>query len=184
MHRGAHRAVLGPPATTFDNRSTAATMQPMGRHRIQLRGPWQFEWLQRRGPEDQGAAAGRVKLPDQWTQLLDRTGGRLRMTRRFGRPANLEPQERVLLFVERIRGGGQLRVNGQPLLQFDQPEAARDDPLWVDVTRLLQPSNWLEITVELPAVAADVARDGLWAGVGMEIRSPDACTDDNPSRGL
>ena len=47
-------------------------------------------------------------VPEQERRLiLDRTGGRLRMTRRFGRPANLEPQERVLLFVERIRGGGQ-----------------------------------------------------------------------------
>ena len=166
-------------AATFDNRMAAATMQPMGRHRIHLRGPWQFAWLERWGCADGGTAEGRVKLPNQWPQLLQQANGRLRMTRRFGRPANLEPEERVLLFVERIRCGGQVRLNGQCLLQFDASEAADDQPLWADVTSLLQSSNWLEITVELPDVAANVAQDGLWSGVGIEIRTPDAATEDS-----
>ncbi|MEO1995284.1 MAG: hypothetical protein ABGZ17_08410 [Planctomycetaceae bacterium] len=143
----------------------------MGRHRIQLRGPWQFEWLRRDGDAGPFDAAGRVKLPEEWAPLLTGTSGQLRLMRRFGRPANLEPQEQVQVYVEGIFGRGQLLINGRAMIRMERPGTVRTDRIWEEITPILTASNHLEIVIEFASISAEVAADGLWSSIGIEMIS-------------
>lgn len=139
----------------------------MESHRIQLRGPWQFEWLDCAGSSEPFGTAGRIKLPDDWTDFLEGASGQLRLRRRFGRPAHLDPQERVLVFVEEFWGAGELRINRQSLTHIEGTANSRAECIREDITSILQPSNHLEIICTFPKLA--VAGDGLWSSIGIEM---------------
>lgn len=110
-------------------------------HRIRLRGPWEAAWL------DAAGVAGpfvRFPFPGVWRELPGSPSERARLRRRFARPSNLEPAERVWLVCEALPPEAEVRLDGLPL----EPRAAR----W-DVTDRLRGSHLLEI--ELPAGAPD-----------------------------
>jgi hypothetical protein len=83
----------------------------------------------------------RIRLREPW-EVAALEDGRLRRSRRFGRPSRLDPQERVWLVVERLPESGSVRLNGQELR-----EAPGD--IRCDVTELLLDNNRVEI--DLPA---------------------------------
>ncbi len=68
-------------------------------HNIRLRGPWQFEVLDCSARD--ASRSGVAKLPSDWgSELGTAFRGRVRYTRRFGRPDGLDPHERVCLVCE------------------------------------------------------------------------------------
>jgi len=128
-------------------------------HRIRLRGPWQWEPLELRGP---GPLPGpqRVTMP---CRLADGGfagfAGRVRMTRKFGYPGRIDADERVWLTIDGVEGQASITLNGQ-LLAANQQVACD-----FDVTGLLGPRNSLEVEL-------DAANDhaGLWGEVALEVR--------------
>ena len=145
-------------------------------HVIRLRGPWEYEPLARfstdglsidrpraqatgestperavvaRGDQQTDLPApGRVQLPADWGDSLGRDFcGRVRYRRRFNRPTNLEPAERVWLVIDGVDARGDYTLNGHKLGSIDGYAL----PAASDITHLLAPSNVLEIDVELAA---------------------------------
>jgi len=147
-------------------------------HVIRLRGLWDLEVIERfdRGPSDQlppvtRVAVARVAVPSDWAEWLgDDFLGRVRYTRRFNQPTNLEPHERVWLVVEAVDHAARLTLNGQPL-----GEMRGDEPGRFDATPLLAPHNTLEIEITLAADvfhdrAARGSRNGAPGGLIGEVR--------------
>jgi hypothetical protein len=91
--------------------------------------------------------------------------------RRFGRPANLEPREQVQVYAEGIFGSGQLLINGQALMRMEQSGTGRTERIWEEITPILAASNHLQIVIEFASIPAEVAADGLWSSIGIEIVS-------------
>ncbi|HEX3997128.1 MAG TPA: hypothetical protein VHX65_01090 [Pirellulales bacterium] len=125
-------------------------------HIIRLRGPWEYEPLARVGMAADGTRhegrdrlppAGRVHLPADWGAILGVDfRGRVRYTRRFGLPTNLEPHEQVWLVVEGVDYFADMSLNGTPLgkvVGYQQPRE-------FDIRRLLAERNLLTLDVELP----------------------------------
>lgn len=104
-------------------------------------------------------------MPAGWQDLFGDWTGRARFTRRFNRPTNLEPHERVLIVLEHPVGRADVQLNGRTLGTAQHgEESAR-----FDVTGILRPMNVLVIDVE---VNSQHARAGeLWEAVVIEIQS-------------
>jgi beta-galactosidase/beta-glucuronidase len=141
-------------------------------HVIRLRGPWEFEPLARvmivadgtrHESTDDRLPPGRVRLPADWSATLGHEfRGRVRYTRRFGLPTNLEPHEQVWLVVEGVDYFGTLSLNGQSLGEV----VGYQKPKEFDVRGLLADRNHLTLDIELPqcdaaaATAAKIERPG------------------------
>ena len=135
-------------------------------HVIRLRGPWECEPLTRvdpasssplapggRGAGGEGEIPSGLPPPGRVNPPADRRDsqgagfrGLVRYRRRFNRPTNLDPTERVWLVIEQAIGRGQYSLNGQPLgtIGADARSASSD------ITSLLALRNVLEIDFELP----------------------------------
>lgn len=138
----------------------------MPTHRIALRGPWEYRWHGRVAEELQGPGSGRVKMPTDWQALFGDHGGRARFRRRFHRPTNLEPHERVLIVLEHPLGAAGLQLNGHELGAVGHGE----DFGRFDVTRILLPMN--ELVVEIEFTPTQETRPGeLWQVIAMEIQT-------------
>jgi hypothetical protein len=159
----------------------------MSVHRIQLKGPWEFEWLaaderspsagpaRSSGPEDELGArhlAGehRVHMPATWQSLFGDAAGRARFRRRFNRPTNLDADERVFLVFDGISGAAEISLNGHGLGAVTGAAFSAE----FEATPLLEPANVL--LVELVFNPADHPEQpgGLWAPVALEIRGGQA----------
>ncbi|MBW3539320.1 MAG: hypothetical protein KY476_03550 [Planctomycetes bacterium] len=136
----------------------------MPAHRIQLRGPWDYEWI---GGERDPAqpTSGRVKLPASWHELFGPVTGTVRFTRWFHCPTNLSADERVFVVLEGVGGRAVAAINDQPLGELANAAAAGE----FDVTDRLAPRNRLCIVLTL---ASDAPADtDPWASVALEIRN-------------
>lgn len=136
----------------------------MATHRIHLRGPWNAQWLSGSAP-DAGAAKDtqRVKIPADWSTLFGPCGGRVRFTRRFQCPTNLEPHERVYIALDGVSQSGTVTINGTPVGSFQD---ARPGTRF-DVTPLLEPTNQLQIDVECTPQPGQ--QGGIYRHVALEI---------------
>ncbi len=151
-------------------------------HAIRLRGPWDYEPLafvvvgadgERRESSERLPPAGRVQLPADWGQTLGADfRGRVRYTRRFGLPTNLEPQEQVWLVMDGVDSFGAVALNDVPLGNV----AGYGRPVEFHIGPLLQARNLLTIEVELPDYEAGAAapprpgRENLPGGLIGEVR--------------
>lgn len=132
-------------------------------HRILLRGPWQCEWLD--GPVPAlDEARTRLHMPVSWQDAFGAVSGRVRFSRRFHLPTNLEPEERVVLAFAAVGGSAQFTVNETDI----DPDRQPDGMLRCDVTDLLKPANMLTVDVEFDPQAVDEP-GGLWKPVAIEI---------------
>jgi len=130
-------------------------------HIIRLHGPWEYEPLARTRSLPDGSTVteldelppgGRIQIPADWTDSLGSDfRGRVRYTRRFGRPTGLETVALVQLVLAQIDAFGTVELNGKPLVQI--PCGKLDTR--VDITHQLQPRNELRVEVELPRTEPD-----------------------------
>ncbi len=84
-------------------------------HRINLKGPWEYEWVDgvvEGEPEFGFAKTGRVKMPTDWLLVFGTATGTVRFRRRFHRPTNLAADERVWIAFAAVGGVGTVAVNG------------------------------------------------------------------------
>ena len=148
-------------------------------HVIRLRGPWEFEVLEREAAscaESLAKLAGKATLPCDWSDALgDDFRGQVRYRRRFNRPSGLDPHERVWLVVEGVDAFGSATLNGRALGDIRGYAL----PASFDVTDLLGAGNELNLDVKLPQVLpSGVLRPGVAERPGgpigevrLEIRS-------------
>ena len=142
-------------------------------HRIRLRGPWEVET-----PDGRSRS---VKFPIRWSDLVGERRGlsppetsdrraipeginpsaRLTIARRsFGAPSRIDGHERVWLIGEGLAGPVEAALNDRPLGDF------RDETFGVDVTKLLDSRNRLELRLGPALREVETAID-----VALEIRA-------------
>ena len=131
-------------------------------HRIRLRGPWEYEVLaaaQKSGP--QPGSKGRIELPCRWRDsILGSCAGRIRLTRNFGEPRQIDAFERVWLTLGGNSGVLDIWLNEQPLGQrLDGAQL-----LEFEVSGLVQARNKIAVEIE------GTGDDGLCGDVALEIR--------------
>jgi hypothetical protein len=129
-------------------------------HRIRLRGPWECEALERRGPGELPPPR-RVTLPGRWAEGgLVGFAGRVRFNRRFGYPGRIDEHERVWITADGVTASAELSLNGTPVGRF----RAEDGAFEAEITSLLRPRNELVVVVE------GGIDGGLWGEVALEVR--------------
>jgi hypothetical protein len=135
-------------------------------HRIRLRGPWDCEPLRRVSAKDATEAPlpapRRMTVPCRWHEggLAD-FAGRVRLTRRFGYPGQIDAGERVWLTFAGVEGSAEVWLNDRLLGRHEGAAG----PFEHEVTQLLGTRNRLVIEVE-----ELTGRGGLWGEVALEIR--------------
>jgi beta-glucuronidase len=103
-----------------------------------------------------------MSLPCRWDEGgLEGFAGRVRFTRRFGLPTNLDSTEQVWLTFAGVEGAAAVTLNGERLGVHD----AAHEPFAFEITRLLRPRNELRVEVESPST-----RGGICGEVTLEIR--------------
>jgi hypothetical protein len=130
-------------------------------HRIRLRGPWDYELLDSE-PAEGLSSRGRMPLPARWADAgLSGFSGRVRFTRKFGYPGQIDADERVWLTCAGLADHADVSLNGAALAH-DQEGG---QPFEFDVTALLRQRN--ELTID---VTGSADSGGLWGEVALEIR--------------
>ncbi len=148
---------------------------------IRLRGPWEFQPLERVVREVEGAyrsdsedlpPGGRAQVPGDWGETLGAAfRGVVRYVRRFHRPTNLAPVDRVWLVFDAVDYQATVTLNDEPLGSLQGYQAAGR----FDVTSLLRTYNHLQVDVCLPLDAyndphARPGRAGAPEGLIGEVR--------------
>ena len=136
-------------------------------HQIRLRGPWQVAWLGDDSPENAVPSFDTVYLPESWVELFGDADGRALFRRRFNRPSNLDPHERVGILLTDIRGEAIVRCNSSEITPADDAPSLQR----YDVTDVLQDFNVLDIEIVCRPSAIPEKDSGLWRPVLLEIRT-------------
>lgn len=133
-------------------------------HRIRLRGPWEYAWLDGAAdPESQEPQI--VTMPVPWQDLFGERSGTALFQRRFNRPSNLEPEQRVRIVLSQPHGEVTLRLNGERI----PVTVDADETFLGDVTDQLQDFNVLEVQMTCDVSEDSDALAGLWQPVVLEI---------------
>jgi hypothetical protein len=151
-------------------------------HIIRLRAPWQLQTLVRYVPLASGEfqedsvdlpSTAKADVPGDWTELLGADFlGRVRYTRSFNCPTNLDPNERVWLVCDGVDGAADFSLNGTSIFTVAGPNQAGS----CNVTTHLRPHNLLSVEVSLlpPSHAQHVpratSRAGRGGGITGEVR--------------
>ena len=130
-------------------------------HQIQLRGPWELEWLTT--PPNGQPAAGRFTLPLDWRACWGEAPGSVACHRWFHRPTNLEDGERVWVFADGLLGVSRVLLNGELLAILD----AEQSSIRIAVTARLLARN--QLTFELVFASATSGPTGIAGPVRLEI---------------
>jgi hypothetical protein len=89
-------------------------------------------------------------LREPW-EAIALEGGRVRRSRRFGRPGRVDPKERIWLVIDGLGEGTVVRLNGQEL-------AGVAGSFRMDVTDVLpERGNRIEMEMDAVAPASEVA---------------------------
>ncbi len=127
-------------------------------HRIRLRGPWNYAWIDAAG--NVGATETR-KHPDGWAAFIGEKSGRVRLTRTFHAPTNLDDTEQVFVVLTGVNGTGEVLLNGQHLGDIPPHNACEfAAPLPLPFSN--------ELTIDVSFAAS--APTGLYDVVALEIR--------------
>lgn len=113
---------------------------------IRLRGPWEYEPLERVGSDALFPPAGKVTMPCDWGESLGTDFRGMVLYRRvFHTPTGLELGEQVWLAFEAVIGSVRVTLNEQPLGEF----STADCPARYNITPLLTDDvNRLAVRVE------------------------------------
>ena len=131
----------------------------MNDHRIRLRGGWE---CQRDGPGRE-AEGDRITLPVRWGASHP---GRLRLSRRFGRPPIDPTRQLLLLELDRARGMQSLSLNGKALTDVSPEKSYYLIPL-----AEIEERNELVLEVETGDAPDDAETD--WGHFALVIRPID-----------
>lgn len=145
-------------------------------HRMHLKGPWDYEWVE--GPTGSASSAEdedmtmdsplltnfRVRMPSSIQEAFGNMSGRVIFRRRFQKPTNLDGNERVHIAFDGIGGRADISVNGTTLGSLSN----NSETVSFDMTEVLEHSN--ELAVDLTIVwDEDVEPGGLFQPVAVEI---------------
>lgn len=141
----------------------------MPSHRINLKGPWDFEWLTPviDTPNPDFPKSGTVSMPRDWQSIFGPNAGTVEFRRKFHRPTNLEPHERVMLVLTEVRGGGEVQLNEKFVGEF----RSSSELVEFEIGPLLQPFNVLAIKITFDPQEQHGLPGGLFAPVALEIRA-------------
>ena len=134
-------------------------------HRIRLRGPWDCT--------PAGEMPRRVTVPCRLADW-DLINVPVLLTRKFGYPGRIDPQECVWLTLSHVEGSATLTLNGQLLGQ------ARDGPFEGNVTAILRPHNHLDILVcgsQVGEVAMEIRATAFLQGVRVRRAAGKLCVE-------
>ena len=153
------------------------------RHRIHLRGPWECERLvpidrltvlpsdDLRGSDlcDHETVptsdSCRVTMPVEWRRLFEGVSGRMRFRRRFGRPTNIGPNERLFVVFDGVGGMGNVWLGQRKLGHIDN----RQSTARFELTGLLEARNELIVELSFDPEQSPDQPGGLWGPVAIEI---------------
>lgn len=136
----------------------------MPNHRINLRGPWEFEWIEPPLSEGSGIpTTGRIKMPADWRDTFGERAGLVRLSRRFHQPTGLELGDRVWLVFTGIGGEAVVAVDGVTL----EPNSEAGE-LRFDITAALRPTNQAVVELRCDPSTTDGPL-GLYDFVAVEI---------------
>lgn len=132
-------------------------------HQIQLRSPWEFEWLTQ--PPDSQSETGRLTLPLDWQARWGSASGTVACRRWFHRPTHLDADEKVWLVAEGLQGCRRVLLNGELLAEL----ASGLSSLHLDLTARLHVRN--QLSMEMSFDAEQPGPTGIAGPVRLEIRS-------------
>lgn len=142
-------------------------MVPAAGHRIRLRGPWKIE--QGLGPDREFGSAEVRKHPDEWPDIIQSGCERVRMSRVFHAPTNVDADETVFVVLTGVCGEGTVCLNGRQIGQFTAEQSS-----WKFAIPFELPfQNELSITVTYPQPSAAQTPVGVYDVVALEIRPSD-----------
>src|SRR5579871_370288 len=112
-------------------RETYGNADGMPTHRMHLKGPWEYEvQMDSPSPASQPkpalspkaaveplkvSATGTIRMPSTWEAAFGDYRGAIRFQRRFQKPTNLDPEERVFVVFDGIGGTARVTLNDQEL---------------------------------------------------------------------
>lgn len=131
----------------------------MATHRINLRGPWDYQFL--------GNQSGTEAMPREWRLLFGDRAGTATFRRKFHRPTNLDPHEQVLIVFTEVGGSGRVWINDQPVGDF----TAHGELVEFEITKLLKPFNELSVEIAFDPGVDEQQQGGLFGVTALEIRS-------------
>ncbi len=106
-------------------------------------------------------------MPREWQAIFGLAGGTVQFRRKFHRPTNLEPHERVMIVFTESRGTGEVGLNGLSVGQF----AAVGDAVEFEISTLMKPFNELSVEITFDPNLDPAISGGLFGVVALEIRS-------------
>ena len=139
----------------------------MKSHRIQLKGPWDYEWKSANiDGSEPVSRSGTVTMPRDWQSIFGDRSGTAEFRRKFHRPSNLESHETVILNFTEIRGLVAVWLNRHQL-----DEIVRTGPaVEFDVTSRLNEFNELRVEVAFDPRSEPNVSGGLYGPVALDIR--------------
>ena len=139
----------------------------MKSHRIQLKGPWDYEWKSANiDGSEPVSRSGTVTMPRDWQSIFGDRSGTAEFRRKFHRPSNLESHETVILNFTEIRGLVAVWLNRDQLREFNRNGPAVE----FDVTSLLKEYNELRVEIGFNPQSEPDVSGGLCGLVGLDIR--------------
>lgn len=131
-------------------------------HVIRLRGPWEYEPLERADPSGVGEVP-RVHLPlGEGESLPEAIHGRMRFRRWFNQPRQLDEHEQVWIVIEGLTQPAEVRLNDQPLGCIE----ANIRLAQFEITTHLERRNRLTFDMTLPL---EGPINAPWSDVRLEI---------------
>lgn len=140
----------------------------MPSHRINLRGPWDYRWISDWPlASSEKPGLGTITMPQDWQAIFGSSRGTAEFRRKFHRPTNLEPHERVTILMTEVRGAGRVKLNETNLGEF----VSSGDPVEFDVTACLQSFNELIVEITCDPGQAPEQSSGLFGVTAIQISS-------------
>lgn len=135
-------------------------------HRIRLRGPWKYRWLNTNAPAV--AEPQTFRHPEEWLDLIAGKTGRMELSRVFHAPTNMEPHEQLFVVLTGVHATGEVFLNGASLGPFDTHVNCYEFgcPLPLPWT------NTLTIELAFGAITVPSMIPGLYDSVELVIRTP------------
>lgn len=141
-------------------------------HRIRLRGPWELTPLKRVDGSETNWPPFTAPMPARWRECgLTGFSGKVRHTRRFGMPRQIDSFERVWLTLDGISGHSEIWLNDERLGEWPNGST----PFDVEITRRLRERNELRVEIDadesggMPGEAALEIRGQAWLD-GLKAR--------------